>query len=380
MLLADAISCFLGLARLEKRFAGRTIVIYRQALAQLYSYARTHKRTHLGDLTPNLLRGAAAQAMETGAATNWRGGEANAANIVKATRTMVRRLHDEYPDLPLPDLSMVKAPRVPERIQQRLEDGDYARLEAAVRMRLLRDHVPRFLIARDLALLEVLSNTGLRAAECCALNVDDIDLDEGTLTIRKGKGGKWRVLTLVDPDDPRDGGEVIEALDDYLRYRQRVYGPGRTPALWLTQKGNRLDPSGLRKALHALCEEAGIDGNRPPHAFRRSYFTDEYRDDPRALPVLVERMGWHPESGMVKTYTRGVDVELARRVPLPLASKKWRDTTKTKPQRDATVRRGIFTSGAGPGGGNADDPPPPYRGRRDGERAARQNSRRSLPR
>jgi integrase len=386
VLLSDAITCFLGLARLERRFADRTVTLYAQALQHLDAYARAHKRERLAELTPNLLRGAAAHAMESGTATNWRGGEAQAVNVIKATRTMVRRLHDEYPDLPLPDLSMVKAPKIPDRIQPRLDDGDFARLEAAVRMRLLRERVPRFLIARDLALLLVLANTGLRAAECCGLNVDDVDLDEGTITVRKGKGGKWRILTVLDPDE-RDGGEVVRALDDYLRYRQRIYGPGRTPALWLTPKGNRLETSGLRKTLRAMCEEAGIDGNRPPHAFRRSYFSDEYRDNPTALPVLVERMGWDPDSGMAKVYTRGVDVELARRVQLPLASKKWRQrTTSTvskllpgrKVNRGSTEPR--FTALAGSGGRNVDEPPPPVRGRRDGERPALQSSRRSLPR
>ena len=329
MHLANAIECFLLLAQTERRLAPRTVLLYTKALAKLQAFAISKGRARVDDLSPNLLRAAAAFEMDSTAdhvtrATNWRGGEGMGSCMVSATRTMVRRLGEEYPDLQLPDLSMVKAPRVPKRIQPRLENGEFAQLEATLRLRLLRDRVPRFLIARDQAILTLLGNTGLCAEECCNLNVEDVDLDEGAVRVQHGKGNKWRILTIVDPDPAeRHGGEVVRALGDYLRYRERIFGPGRTVALWLTPHGNRLNPHGLRQMLSALCEEAGIDGNRPPHAFRRAYFTEQYRDQPLALPVLVERMGWESDT-MAKVYTRGVDVELARRIPLPLQSKKWR--------------------------------------------------------
>lgn len=363
MLLDNAVSCFLFLAESERRLQPRTVILYGKALRKLSAYAHEQGKDRLEDLTPNLLRGAASFEMSQSAAQamNWLGGEAMASSLVAATRTMIRRLHEEYPELPLPDLSMVKAPKVPKRIQPRLEDGEFVRLEAALRMRLLRDRVPRFLIARDLAILEVLANTGFRAEECCGLNLDDVDLDEATLKVRKGKGNKQRVLTVLDPDPgERDGGEVVRALRDYLRYRHKVFG-GEPTALWLTLKGNRLDPNGLRSALRALCDEAGIDGNRPPHAFRRAHFTEQYMAAPTALPVLVERMGWESEA-MARVYTRGVDVELARRIPLPLMSKKWREPL-LRPKRLPIVERDV-------GPGESDGRPVPTRSRKDTSRTA----------
>ena len=325
MLLGNAVECFVLLATSERRLSTATLRVYEAALEKVQAYAEAKHRPKLEHLTPNLLRQAAASEMTTAAhGALWKGGEVMAALMVTATRTMVRRLHEEFPDLPLPDLSGVRAPRVPHRIQPRLQDDEYVRLEAALKMRLLRDRVPRFLIARDMAILTVLGNTGLRAAECCGLDVDDIDLREGLVQVRRGKGNKARVLTVRDPEsDARGGGEVVNALTDYLRWRERTFAFVPTSALWLTIKGNRLRPEGLRSALHTLCDEAGIDGNRPPHAFRRAYFTEQYRDQPNSLPVLVERMGW-ATGEMAKVYTRGVDLELARRVPLPLATRKWR--------------------------------------------------------
>jgi integrase len=372
--LSDAISCFLLLATAERRLSPRTVTLYGEALARLQDYAATNRRVRLTDFTANLVRGAAAREMQEGRAANWQGGHAMAATIISASRTMVRRLRIEYPDLPLPDLSVLRAPKAPVRIQPRLEDGEFAALESALRRRLLRERVPRFLVARDTAILEVLANTGLRANECCGLDIDDIDLDEGCLRVRRTKNARWRILTVADPDEPRDGGEVVRALQDYLRYRERLFGPSRTPALWLTIRGNRLSPNSLRVELSRLCDEAGIDGNRPPHAFRRAHFTEQYRAQPTALPVLVERMGWSGEA-MAKVYTRGVDVELARRVPLPLVSKAWRSSG---PKVPVTPRgsRPILSVGVGSGGGGADAPALPTVGTRDRDRRASVSPRR----
>lgn len=374
MHLANAIECFVLLAQQERRLAPKTVMLYTKALEKVLAFAQSKGRARVEDLTPNLLRAAAAFEMDAAddhvtRAMNWRGGEGMGSCIVSATRTMVRRLGEEYPDLPLPDLSMVKAPRVPKRIQPRLEEGEFGRLEATLRMRLLRERVPRFLITRDQAILTLLGNTGLRAEECCNLDVEDVNLAEGTIRVQHGKGNKWRILTIVDPDpDERDGGEVVRALADYLRYRTRIFGPARSLALWLTPHGNRLNPHGLRQMLSSLCDEAGISGNRPPHAFRRAYFTEQYRDQPLALPVLVERMGWETDA-MAKVYTRGVDVELARRIPLPLQSKKWRGTSPKVRGSSERGARPIFERDVG-SSGKVNDAPSPLRGRQDEERAA----------
>ncbi len=326
MLLTNAIEAFLLISSTERRLAPRTVRLYTSALSVLADYAASKGRTKVADLTPSLVRAAAASAMDpSNHAPNWKGGEAMAVIVVAATRTMCRRLHEEYPELSLPDLSVIHAPRIPQRIQPRLEPGEFAKLEAAIKMRLLRDRVPRFLIARDLALLEVLANTGLRAAECCGLDVEDVDIEEGAIRVRNAKGGRWRILTIFDPDE-RDGGEVVRALTDYLHYREHTFA-AVSEALWLTPRGNRLNPAALRRVLSVLCDEAGIDGSRPPHAFRRAHFTEQYRQQPLSLPVLVQRMGW-VNNGMAATYTRGVDVELARRIQLPLVSKKWREESR----------------------------------------------------
>jgi integrase/recombinase XerD len=50
---------------------------------------------------------------------------------------------------------------------------------------------------RDEALVRLLTETGLRAGETVALQVEDLDLRAGTVHVRRGKGGKG-------PPAPRD--------------------------------------------------------------------------------------------------------------------------------------------------------------------------------
>jgi integrase/recombinase XerC len=52
---------------------------------------------------------------------------------------------------------------------------------------------------RDMALVEVLYDAGLRAGEACALRRGDVDLDKGWLRVVQGKGRRDRVVPLADP-------------------------------------------------------------------------------------------------------------------------------------------------------------------------------------
>ena len=62
---------------------------------------------------------------------------------------------------------------------------------------------------RDRAILETFFSTGIRRRELADLKVSDLDLEEGTLLIRQGKGKKDRVVPL--------GERAMAWLDKYLQ-------------------------------------------------------------------------------------------------------------------------------------------------------------------
>ena len=84
-------------------------------------------------------------------------------------------------------------------------------------MNVIRGAIPRTSLVklRDIAIIEVLFSTGMRLSELSHLKILDLDLHEGILTIRKGKGGGDRQAILT-----RD---AIKALKKAPGYRQIVW-------------------------------------------------------------------------------------------------------------------------------------------------------------
>jgi integrase/recombinase XerC len=113
--------------------------------------------------------------------------------------------------------------------------------------------------ARDRALLELLYASGLRVAEGCGLDLDD--LDEARRTVRVvGKGDKERVVPV--------GETALEALAAYLAMRGRQRGP-----LFLNARGGRLTPRSAHRIVRARARQVGIDQRVTPHTLRHSFAT-----------------------------------------------------------------------------------------------------------
>lgn len=92
---------------------------------------------------------------------------------------------------------------------------------------------------RSRAILELLYGTGNRVSECERLDVSDVDLAQGVLFVRDGKGRKDRVVPVV--------GRVVDALDVYLRdARPMLMKDPAERALFLTRFGTRVRAKSIR--------------------------------------------------------------------------------------------------------------------------------------
>jgi len=110
---------------------------------------------------------------------------------------------------------------------------------------------------RDKAIFMFLLDTGLRAFELCAMDIEDLDLTIGQVIIRKGKGGKPRMVWF--------GKKTRKAIRSYLRERS-----DKCQAVWITNNETRLTYWGLNQMLKRRSVEAGID--KPGlHDFRRAF-------------------------------------------------------------------------------------------------------------
>jgi integrase/recombinase XerC len=113
--------------------------------------------------------------------------------------------------------------------------------------------------ARDRALLELLYASGLRVAEGCGLDVDDLDEDRRTVRVL-GKGSKERVVPV--------GESALDALAAYLALRGRRRGP-----LFLNPRGGRLTTRSVLRIVRARARRAGIAQRVTPHTLRHSFAT-----------------------------------------------------------------------------------------------------------
>lgn len=163
----------------------------------------------------------------------------------------------------------------------------------------LIDTPPHDLLGRrDTAMLEVLYGAGLRISELIALDVDDVDMDEGVVLVRSGKGGKGRVVPL--------GGAARRALDEYLvQTRPELLRRGRTgvdaAALFLNSRGGRLGRQGCWKVLKHHARTAGLDRIVSPHTLRHSFAT-HMLDAGADIRVVQELLG-HSSLATTQVYT-----------------------------------------------------------------------------
>ncbi|MCM0618763.1 tyrosine-type recombinase/integrase [Nocardioides bruguierae] len=187
----------------------------------------------------------------------------SAASTARSRQLAVRRFSAwlaEEGELPADPFVGVKAPKLDERVIEPLTDDQLRALLKACQPP--KGAEPRVALRhrRDEAMLRLMLETGMRAGEVVALDVEDVDLTTGTVTVQRGKGGKGRVVPF--------GPDAGLALDRYLRLR-RGHRLAETSLLWLGDRGKRFSYDALHKTLAERAKAAGIEGFHP-HKLRHT--------------------------------------------------------------------------------------------------------------
>ncbi len=116
---------------------------------------------------------------------------------------------------------------------------------------------------RDRALLELVAIEGLKASEVVSLNVDDLNLEEGSLR-KRGRRGTEAPIRL--------NAELHAILKSYLeKERSKLAQDKDEPALFLNARGHRLTRQGLWLIVKKRGQEVGIGSEISPRTLRRSY-------------------------------------------------------------------------------------------------------------
>jgi site-specific recombinase XerD len=138
----------------------------------------------------------------------------------------------------------LKPPKTDKKVVHALSDEQLKRLIKACQGKTLKDR-------RDEAIVRLMLETGMRAGEVIGLQTSDVDLQQGLVTVHRGKGGKGRVAPF--------GAQTALALDRYLRVR-RTHRLAESGPLWVGAAGKTFGYHGLDGTLKERAQAAGIAG------------------------------------------------------------------------------------------------------------------------
>jgi site-specific recombinase XerD len=99
-------------------------------------------------------------------------------------------------------------------------------------------------------LIGLLAATGLRPGEALKLDITNVDLEGGVLSIRESKFRKSRFVPLED--------SARAALAAYATFRDTVKPRRETRAFLVTARGSRLAGSAVRRTFARLCQTVGL--------------------------------------------------------------------------------------------------------------------------
>lgn len=149
------------------------------------------------------------------------------------------------------------------------------------------------LVLRDRALLELMYASGLRISEAVAIEVSDVDLQEGMLRAR-GKGSKERIVPV--------GRMAIAALRAYeTGGRPALVGNAVQSRLFVNARGGAISRQGLYKAIMRHAQAAGLASRMSPHTLRHSFATHMLSGG-CDLRALQEMLG-HADLATTQLYT-----------------------------------------------------------------------------
>jgi len=174
--------------------------------------------------------------------------------------------------LPLNPAKGVRAPKAPRTLPRPLDvDQMIGMLEAP------QDDE---LEVRDVAMWELFYSSGLRLSELTSLDCYDVDLKEGSVFIRSGKGNRSRYVPV--------GSKACEAISRWLELRP-VHAKAQETALFVSRLGKRIAQRSVQQRLERWRIKQGIDAGVHPHSLRHSFASHmlEGSGDLRAVQELL---------------------------------------------------------------------------------------------
>ena len=143
--------------------------------------------------------------------------------------------------------------------------------------------------SRNIAIIYLIANTGIRRSECCNLLLKNIDLDNNEMIVI-GKGNKERTVLLTD--------KVVELIKNYLVDRNKSRYKD-SPYLFVSERGNKLCP----ETINDIFDYYSTPKNKiRPHQLRHNYASTVVENNILTLTELQNQLG-HSSISTTGIYT-----------------------------------------------------------------------------
>jgi integrase/recombinase XerC len=263
--LAESCGQFLDYLRDVRQLSPHTLDNYRRDLASLQAWADRQQRVRAEQLDEADIRAWASQLHRRGLAGS------SIQRSLSAVRSLFNYLGRQsgYPRNPA---AAVQAPRKPRKLPRTLD------VDQVDRYLDFGDETPTAL--RDRAMAELFYSSGLRLAELCAADLDDIDRESRLITVT-GKGDKTRTVPV--------GTAALQAIDAWLAVRPDTAADRDSAcALFTSNRGRRISERSVQARLKLQGRKSGMHQDVHPHMLRHSFASHmlESSGDLRAVQEL----------------------------------------------------------------------------------------------
>ena len=167
---------------------------------------------------------------------------------------------------------------------------------------------------RDLAMILIAFRHGMRASEVCGLELKDVDLKNGEITIRRLKGSLKTTQPLADLQ-----GQPLLSEKRVLRAWLAERGDHPSKYVFVSQKSGKMHRSQFYRVFSAAAEKAGLPKDkRHPHCLKHSLGVALVEANVN-LAVIKQALG-HKSIASTAIYTVPTDETAGRAVIAALAS------------------------------------------------------------
>ena len=274
---------FLKYIKYEKRYSLNTYIAYKNDLEQFYTFiSNTYEISEISAVTHQMIRSWLASLMETGI-------QARSINRkITTIKSFYKYLLKERVLSTNPTIKIV-SPKTPKKLPVFVEEVNMETL-----LDNKNDFSEEYLQYRNILIIEVFYNTGIRLTELINLKQEDIDFVNLTIKVL-GKRNKERIIPITK--DLKDKFLLFSKLKE----NQGIISKDKLSFVFLTNNGKKVYPKLVYRIVNYYLSGITTINKKSPHVLRHTFATHMLNNG-ADLNAIKEILG-HSNLSATQVYT-----------------------------------------------------------------------------